>query len=321
MAGVGKGTVFHRFGNRMGLMTALMIERAQALTEAVTSGPPPLGPGAPDRDRLLAFLDAVIEVVSRNKSLLTELAFSAVTEPGAGAVNEAGAKHDDHPVYRFWHGHITALIAAQRPGADAEMIAHVLLGALHSEPVLAHLAAKGPGRPAAAVRALACAVLDAVPLQEGRLPGAGRRRGRAQARCQRQRDRDRGRRHDRHRGGRGGPLGRRPGQRRADALHGEHARRLQPEGVPAELAGRQRHEPLLQQQARRVADRGHAGDGRRDRQRRAGDEGQVGNAQQQPQPGAEPLAPPGGTNRPARVSPASMPSAAHAYIRPACRGE
>ena len=75
-AGVGKGTVFHRFGSRMGLMTALMIERAQALTEAVTSGPPPLGPGAPDRERLLAFLDAVIEVVGRNKSLLAELAFS-----------------------------------------------------------------------------------------------------------------------------------------------------------------------------------------------------------------------------------------------------
>jgi AcrR family transcriptional regulator len=53
-AGVGKGTVFHRFGNRMGLMYALMVERAKALEQAVASGPPPLGPGAPDRDRLLA---------------------------------------------------------------------------------------------------------------------------------------------------------------------------------------------------------------------------------------------------------------------------
>jgi len=70
LAGGGKGTVFHRFGNRMGLMRALMVERAQALEQAVTSGPPPLGRAAPDRDRLLAFLDAIIEVVSRNKSLL-----------------------------------------------------------------------------------------------------------------------------------------------------------------------------------------------------------------------------------------------------------
>ena len=115
-AGVGKGTVFHRFGSRMGLMTALMVERAQALTEAVTTGPPPLGPGAPDRERLLAFLDAVIEVVARNKSLLTELAFSGETEPAAPGKH---GHRDDHPVYRFWHGHISALIAAQRPDVDA----------------------------------------------------------------------------------------------------------------------------------------------------------------------------------------------------------
>src|ERR1700722_4873808 len=117
-AGVGKGTVFHRFGSRMGLMTALMIERAQALTEAVASGPPPLGPGAPDRERLLAFLDAVIEVVGRNKSLLAELAFSGAAEPAPtdkGAAAEDGTvkdgHQDDHPVYRFWHGHISTLIA------------------------------------------------------------------------------------------------------------------------------------------------------------------------------------------------------------------
>ncbi|HTU74175.1 MAG TPA: TetR/AcrR family transcriptional regulator [Trebonia sp.] len=161
-AGVGKGTVFHRFGSRMGLMTALMIERAQALTESVTSGPPPVGSGAPDRERLLAFLDAVIEVVGRNKSLLAELAFSGAAEPVAADEGTADGSHrDDHPVYRFWHGHISTLIAAQRPDVDAEMIAHVLLGALHSEPILACLAAEGPGRPAAAVRALARAILDA----------------------------------------------------------------------------------------------------------------------------------------------------------------
>jgi AcrR family transcriptional regulator len=167
-AGVGKGTVFHRFGSRMGLMTALMIERAQALTEAVTSGPPPLGPGAPDRERLLAFLDEVIEVVGRNKSLLAELAFSGVAEPaatdegvGAGEGTAKGGHQDDHPVYRFWHSHISTLIAAERADVDAEMIAHVLLGALHSEPILACLAADGPARPAAAVGALARAILDA----------------------------------------------------------------------------------------------------------------------------------------------------------------
>src|ERR1700760_1587060 len=69
-AGVGKGTVFHRFGSRAKLMRARMQERALALHESVAAGPPPLGPGAPPRERLLAFLDGVIEVVARNKGLV-----------------------------------------------------------------------------------------------------------------------------------------------------------------------------------------------------------------------------------------------------------
>jgi AcrR family transcriptional regulator len=159
-AGVGKGTVFHRFGNRNGLMYALMVQRAQALEEAVTAGPPPLGPGAPDRDRLLAFLDAIVGVVSRNKSLMAELAHTAGPPPHpAGA--DAGQDRRKHPVYEFWHGHISALIAAQRPDADTDLIAHLMLGALHSEPILGELASSGPGRLAAALRALAAAVLDA----------------------------------------------------------------------------------------------------------------------------------------------------------------
>ena len=157
VAGVGKGTVFHRFGSRMGLMYALMVERAQALEQAVTKGPPPLGAGAADRDRLLAFLDAIVEVVGRNKSLLAELAYFATTQPP----NNAAEDRDKHPVYRFWHSHISALITAQRPDADAEMIAHVLLGALHSEPILNQLTTDGPERLTAAMRTLASAVLDA----------------------------------------------------------------------------------------------------------------------------------------------------------------
>lgn len=164
-AGVGKGTVFHRFGNRNGLMYALMVQRAQALEEAVTAGPPPLGLGAPDRDRLLAFLTAIVGVVSRNKSLMAELAHTAGPPPA-----KPGVGHDrgQHPVYEFWHGHISALIAAQRPDADSDLIAHLMLGALHSEPILAELASSGPDRLAAALRALAAAVLDAPAVESVR---------------------------------------------------------------------------------------------------------------------------------------------------------
>ncbi|MPZ82768.1 MAG: TetR family transcriptional regulator [Actinophytocola sp.] len=125
-AGVGKGTVFHRFGNRMGLMIALMRERALGLAEAVGSGPPPLGPGAPPRERLLAFLSAVVDVVGRNKGLLAAL----------GQAVSPRAHGEDHPVYLFWHGHISTLIAAERPDVDAPLLADLLLAGLQAEPIL-----------------------------------------------------------------------------------------------------------------------------------------------------------------------------------------
>ena len=94
------------------------------------AGPPPLGPGAPDRDRLLAFLDAIVGVVSRNKSLMAELAHTAGPPPQpAGA--DVAQDHGKHPV----------------------MIAHLMLGALHSEPILGELASSGPGGGRRAARA------------------------------------------------------------------------------------------------------------------------------------------------------------------------
>lgn len=54
-AGVGKGTLFRRFGSRAGLMMVLLDEDEQAVQQAFLFGPPPLGPGAPPTDRLIAF--------------------------------------------------------------------------------------------------------------------------------------------------------------------------------------------------------------------------------------------------------------------------
>jgi AcrR family transcriptional regulator len=155
-AGVGKGTVFHRFGSRMGLMVALMQERALALGEDVASGPPPLGPGAPPRERLLAFLDAVVDVVARNKGLLAALGHAASTTHKAATDDD----HRDHPVYRSWHTHVSALIARQRPDADADTLAHLLLAGLSSEPVQRLLEEGGAARLSAALRVLAGGVLD-----------------------------------------------------------------------------------------------------------------------------------------------------------------
>src|SRR4030088_1516915 len=51
-AGVGKGTVFRRFGDRSGLFQALSDEHLREFQDAFLFGPPPLGPGAPAEERL-----------------------------------------------------------------------------------------------------------------------------------------------------------------------------------------------------------------------------------------------------------------------------
>jgi polyketide synthase 12 len=54
-AGLGKGTVFRRFGTRAGIFQALLDDDERAFQEQVLSGPPPLGPGAPPVERLIAY--------------------------------------------------------------------------------------------------------------------------------------------------------------------------------------------------------------------------------------------------------------------------
>src|SRR5947209_10673834 len=54
-AGLGKGTVFRRFGTRAGIFQALLDDDERDFQEQVLSGSPPLGPGAPPLDRLVAY--------------------------------------------------------------------------------------------------------------------------------------------------------------------------------------------------------------------------------------------------------------------------
>ena len=54
-AGLGKGTVFRRFGTRAGIFQALLDDDERAFQQQVLSGPPPLGPGATPLERLIAY--------------------------------------------------------------------------------------------------------------------------------------------------------------------------------------------------------------------------------------------------------------------------
>ena len=140
-AGVGKGTVFHRFGNREGLMRALVESRVQALSSAVESGPPPLGPGAPPAERLAAFFDAVVELASKNVKVMA-------------AFEQASTDRLSSPVYVAWHAHVSGLIASASPSLNADLTAHLLLGSLHSDLMRRFLETGETDRMAAGLRSM-----------------------------------------------------------------------------------------------------------------------------------------------------------------------
>jgi AcrR family transcriptional regulator len=120
-AGVGKGTVFHRFGDRAGLALALLDDRERELQEAVLHGHPPLGPGAPASERLAAFLDALLDFTVEHAELLI-----AADSGRPGGRYLTGA-------YASWHRHAALLLSELRPGSDPPVLAHLLLAPLAAD--------------------------------------------------------------------------------------------------------------------------------------------------------------------------------------------
>jgi AcrR family transcriptional regulator len=120
-AGVGKGTLFRRFGDKAGLGVALLAVLAQDLQDALKDGPPPLGPGAPAGERLLAFLSAYAEFLDANLDLVH---MSETASPGARY--RVGA-------YPGWQQHVRTLLDQARPDLDADCVAHVLLAGLAAD--------------------------------------------------------------------------------------------------------------------------------------------------------------------------------------------
>ena len=109
-AGVGKGTLFRRFGDRAGLALALLEEEERRLQEHVLRGPPPLGPGAAPGERLLAFLDALLGMLEDHTDLVV---CSETASPGARY--RSG-------LHAAWRTHVAVLLRDARPDAVSEQI-------------------------------------------------------------------------------------------------------------------------------------------------------------------------------------------------------
>ncbi|SFI71270.1 DNA-binding transcriptional regulator, AcrR family [Amycolatopsis regifaucium] len=130
-AGVGKGTLFRRFGDKAGLAASLLDARERVLQEGVLQGPPPLGPGAPPSERLAAFADAYLDYLFKHLPLVR---MSETAAPGARY--RIGA-------YRFWHRHVAILLDGT---PDPEHAAHALLAPMAAEHVTALLPELGEER-------------------------------------------------------------------------------------------------------------------------------------------------------------------------------
>ncbi|GAB3878410.1 TetR/AcrR family transcriptional regulator [Terrabacter terrigena] len=114
-AGVGKGTVFRRFGSRAGLMTALLDHTEARWQGQVISGPPPLGPGAPPLERLLAFGASRLDRTVASADLM---------------VAAAGHHGRSGPAVAFWTVHVRHLLTELGVTGDLPLLAMALLAPL-----------------------------------------------------------------------------------------------------------------------------------------------------------------------------------------------
>jgi AcrR family transcriptional regulator len=139
-AGVGKGTIFRRFGDREGLAEALIDAPMRAFQDRVIRGAPPLGPGAPAAERLEAFI--------------TELLRFTAEHLEAVVVASAAPGHRRRSAFGFLLLHTRLLVREIDPHLDDGIVAQLLLGAL-SPPIVVDARTERIGIDAVVASALA----------------------------------------------------------------------------------------------------------------------------------------------------------------------
>ncbi len=128
-AHVGKGTVFRRFGSRAGLMMTLLSDSESEFQHGFMFGPPPLGPGAAAKERLIAFGEGRIYFVLENGELLK----------AAGA---ATRNRFDVPATKLSHRHMEILLR-EAGIADPWVMAMSLTYALDPERIVDDVRVRG----------------------------------------------------------------------------------------------------------------------------------------------------------------------------------
>jgi AcrR family transcriptional regulator len=123
-AGVGKGTLYRRFGDRWSLLRALIEEPEREFQEALIRGEPPLGPGAPAVERLRAFGAGLLALLERHARFIL-----------AGDNVPTGRYR--HPVYAFYRMHVSMLLREiLGDGTRTEYLVDALLAPLAPEPFI-----------------------------------------------------------------------------------------------------------------------------------------------------------------------------------------
>lgn len=144
-AGVGRATLYRRYPTVGAVAEALLDEHEREIQEKLLRGEPPLGPGAPPAERLVAFYDVMVELLDQHSTLVLS--------------TEIGQLRFGTGAYGFWRTHVRHLLQeAGRPDPDA--LADILLAPL--DPALfLHQRERGvpADRVASALRSLAHAVL------------------------------------------------------------------------------------------------------------------------------------------------------------------
>lgn len=120
-AGVGKGTLFRRFGDRSSLALAVLDSTERRLQDAILRGPPPLGPGAPPPERLIAFGAAMLDRLQAHGDLLLV------------AENATRGSWMRSPPYAMLWLHVHALVEQAQAGGDLDYLTDILLGALSAQ--------------------------------------------------------------------------------------------------------------------------------------------------------------------------------------------